>query len=128
MNHRYKTFFRKYILSRLFWIYGGVIKKYTLFRYHCYKRRHRVVSVLGIVVIFFGFLIAGSIPFSYERVFGYIRLQLAIHSLPECQNGIDDDEDGYTDYPHDNDCSDGVDDTENTQNPPTVVCFATNTQ
>ncbi len=83
---------------------------------------------MSIGILCVGFAIASMIPLSYEKVFWYIRFQLAIRSLSECQNGIDDDDDGYTDYPDDDDCTDGVDDTEVTQNPPTVVCFATSTQ
>ncbi len=52
--------------------------------------------------------------FSVLSVFGQSALRLVVPIVsPTCFNGVDDDSDGFLDYPDDNDCENQSDQSEN---------------
>lgn len=66
--------------------------------------------------------------FSGESAFAQVRFQIAIHAIPACRNGIDDDGDSLIDYPSDTGCTSASDTSEGAPFlPPTVACFASST-
>lgn len=81
-------------MKQQFWRNDLIVLLYmNKFFLHIFSQLYVVVVLVSI--FFISYISASSIGFS-----------LTVRSMPECQNRIDDDWDGYIDYPLDVDCED----------------------
>jgi hypothetical protein len=130
MFHRRNTSSKKPFLKNFFSrARASVFRAFLILRFHRLQRHHKIAILVTGISIFMVSIITMILSFSGDSVFGQVRFQLVIRTIPACYNGIDDDGDGLVDYPSDPSCTGASDISEGLPFvPPVVACFASATQ